>query len=429
MRDIIKNSLLLSALVLIAFTFSFIVASNYVNAQTYYYPELENQSLEQDSGTNYDFFSNAGSLCDDSYAVERWYWDGSAWDDYGTTSSFNCVLGWININFNQGDGYYAISFATPNNTPSESIDDSSWTGYAYFLVESGVPSLSPAPTESSPFTRVVSMNSPENNETVSSTTVEFDVDYISNVPVPDEICIRAISFTDVHIFCEDINSTGELNFSTSTTLLAGRQYSWTVVISQGIPFSLSSTELGRGGPNTFNVIVGPNSIDESHDNPIATWMQNAGYDVSTTSATSSATNPQNLHCPGPDSWLDIQGGVVYAFCEVIVFLFVPGDIGSAAIKNQIDILSSRFPFSVVSNTYNQFTEGMQIAESDPMELSFFWQGEETVVISESTYHDLVGEDTANGFRSLVGTFLWLLFGLWAMFFIGRLVESLVTSKS
>lgn len=298
------------------------------------------------------------------------------------------------------NGYYwsAIYREGVANDPDETGNIQYWS--ATKVLGDWVAGIAPEATSTA--TRILNLNEPSTNPNTvtASTTVEFDVDYVSNFPVPNRICLvidNLTTFQNLIPQCEDIFQSGILNFSTSTLLVDGNQYRWGIFI-----YDENNSIIDSANPFFFTVVTPPYSPytpDES------------GWPFGTTPAGTSSTSTLaelTLECDGPFFSRSI--------CNLAVLLFVPSQNSINQLLGSLDQITTKQPFSA----FNEFRTGWNTATKNPTTTSTFLNldlyGEDIEVVSTTTLNTILGDNgtTLNFLKGLVTIGLWIFLG-WFLF--------------
>lgn len=93
--------------------------------------------------------------------------------------------------------------------------------------------------------------------------------------------------------------------------------------------------------------------------------------VSATSTLASTTRALAAQCPPPADWTDIGGGLYYAGCSVINFLFVPNPEVQQGYYDNVNALTNTFPFSLLWANYTVLgnTLNTQTVTSTPITIT------------------------------------------------------------
>jgi len=300
------------------------------------------------------------------------------WDGRDGTTAEGDTQGagdyWYRVDVVDGGGLGIACVDTPSGT-------SGWT-----VTDCEIP-----PEVISTSTHIISLNSPSDGETTGATTVSFSVDYVSNIPIPDEICI-AISgtFQNLEALCSTITSSGSLNFSTSTVLTSGQAYTWYAFI-RGIENEI----IDQSSLFWFSVVTPQQSVLPS----------------ATTST--STLDSLNLDC-------DASNFVANSFCNLAVQLLIPSDSSVASLNNALNSLMLKQPFSA----FKEFKDGWNNAVRNPTVANggytMVFQGENIPILSSSTVYSAIGETTTNNLRAYMSIALWIFFGVGMYLAVTRL---------
>lgn len=271
-------------------------------------------------------------------------------------------------------------------------------------------------------TRITALVSPSSGETTASTTVDFDVNYVSNFPVPDQICIALNSqFQSLTPICSTVTQSGNLTFSTSTVLTSGQAYSWRAYL-----LDEDGAYINQSDYSWFSVVTPQQSFEPELPNAIQQYLINMGYISGTSSNPFGTTslefiapeNPQAVYCDEPDSFLSVDT-LMFGLCNLAVYLLLPPTPIMTLFNPLVEEATTRFPLNMVASVLDAFEDGIQNANVEPIELTLDIYGEEIPIMSEEIYVNGVGgQETADNLRYLIATFLWVYFAWW-LFFSGK----------
>jgi len=382
----------------------------YLNAGTFYDTptRFQNAGGTQDlnityreDGAIYFFDNTTGDVCGGNETVEVAGFNAdNAWADFRidinkTANTFS---------FYDGAGNLLMQRSCTFVDTIEEWENSGHGTQQTYIDDFEAYSDGSAPLAPGTGTRVTELVLPVDGSTTASTTVSFEVEYISDIPVPAEICI-AISGTYQTLtpICNPITLTGTLTFSTTTVLTTGEPYTWFAFLADEDGQVLDQSDL-----NWFSVVTPQMSVPDFEDpNAISTHLALLGY-TSTTTASSSPLNPQGIYCVEADTFFSTEN-LVYELCNLAIFLFVPPNFTVTSFNATVDNFKVRFPASLFYNSYDAFHDGLAIASSTPFDMTLSLYGATTTIMSESIYEGILGEDTASNLRGLIGVFMWVLF--------------------
>ena len=242
-------------------------------------------------------------------------------------------------------------------------------------------------------TQITTINSPSIgiNTVTSSTSVDFDIDYVSNSPTPSRICVELVNnFQSLNPLCEDIYQSGMLNFSTSTELVYGYQYQWNVTI-----YGDNNTIIDRKGTYVFSVVTPQQSIyiPGTGGYPFQT------IGIATTSSTS--LSETTMECdPNSDFFRR-------SVCNLAILLFVPSTASVQQLQSNIDHLMNVLPFSIFSEFVEATRLGIIDNHVDNTTLTLVLYGENIEIISPESLNTVAGENSTSGLRYLMAISLWI----------------------
>lgn len=233
---------------------------------------------------------------------------------------------------------------------------------------------------------------------VSSTTnMYWNIDYVSGSPTPEKVCLDRINLTTFQQLlpmCDDIISSGFLNFATSTTGTANSLYKWRLFIS---------------GPNN-SIIADSGWSYYSHGQPYSPYdPANYPQEFGTTTfpiATTSPVSALTLECDPSDAFFS------RSICNLAMLLFSPSPNSIAQMSEAIDNLQSRVPFSTVLEFKNAYASASRVASSSPPSLSLSLLGATSTILSEQNLNDIGLSTTGTSgvlqtLRYLIVIAMWL----------------------
>lgn len=293
--------------------------------------------------------------------------------------------------FTDGDGVYYI-----NN-----YDVTIGTGDNYYgavLVEGA--NASPL-IATSTGTRILNVNEPDTdfNTVTASTTVDFDIDYVSNSPVPDEICIEInnlSSFQNLNSLCEPVTQSGILNYATSTVLVDGDQYQWRVVIRDSNNSIIDLSEWYY-----FTVVTPPYTPYD----PGTSGFPFGSIPAGTTST--STLSGLTLECDPNDGFFG------RSVCNLAVLLFVPSQASLSQLDQSLGLLAQRLPFSAYIQFKTAWNDAVTTPTTSDSTLSLTFYGQETEIISTTSLALVSGENSLDTIRYVIAIGLWIAFGYFA----------------
>lgn len=300
----------------------------------------------------------------------------------GTTSSVGDNL----ASFTTIDGIKTLGISSADGDPIIYYDD--------FGIESTVSYYSTS-------TRVISSTPPLSAEpyVTSSTSVTYDIDYFSNVPLADEICIIHQDLTIYQSFdslCTPVTASGLQNFSTTTT------YNTDSFIMFQVIFNYQN-QLVHASPYGYFSVV------NEYQNPYSPAY--SSFDIPSSPSTSTTTlSEMNLQCD-PNSPLFER-----SICNLFVLLLVPSNNAVNSIQNSMTVLNTKIPFSIVY-TFKNAIDSIETVPTDQTQtaLSLTFNGEDIQVLSTTTIEQTtgIGSEQIGIFRYLIAVSLWIAFALFA----------------
>lgn len=268
----------------------------------------------------------------------------------------------------------------------------------FFYSDSDLP---PIPDFSSG-TRVLSLV-PLNRSLTSSTTVALSVSYVSNFPVPSEICIGLNDLTwqqSTSAFCQPVTQTGSnLSFSTSTLLRASHTYQiWGFLRDENN--EIIHTTINNF--QSFDVFSRPQSIYDPEQ----------GWGVNPNPVTGTSTV---VLCEAIDS------GIPRAFCDLASFLFVPSPGAQNTLNIAYENLDSKIPFSVVSEFSDAFFALDRRPTVSPTVLTVVVFGQNVELLGSTSSSAIIPSNTLDLFRYLIAVGLWVSFAWWGFTRVRKLI--------
>jgi len=251
-------------------------------------------------------------------------------------------------------------------------------------------------------TRIFSINLPSTdpNTVTSSTTVAWDIDYISSEPVPSEICIELDDLTALQTLlplCVGVVASGFLTYAPETELIDGHQYRWFVNIK-----TAENEIIDREGPFFFTVVTPPYSPYTPTE---------SGWPFGTTPSGTSSTSTLSeltLECSGAFFSRSV--------CNLAVLLFIPSPNAMNQLLISLDTVQSKQPFSAFAEFRQAWTTATKNPTTTPTFLNLDLYGEDIEVVSTSTLNSVLGDNgvTLDFLKGLVVIGLWIFLG-WFLF--------------
>jgi len=257
------------------------------------------------------------------------------------------------------------------------------------------------PVSTSTATRVLEINEPEVGYDIvtSDTSVDWDIDYVSNFPVAGTICIELsnqTTFQSLVPVCETVSQSGILNFSTTTVLISTNQYQWRVVIRGVDSEIIDATDL-----SFFTVEVPPYT-------PFVPGETGYNYGPLPAGTTSTSTLAGlTLECDPTDGFFS------RSVCNLAVLLFVPSQTSLAQLNANINSLFMKQPFSAIVEFRTAWNTTVRNPTVVPQSLALTFYGEETDILSTSTLAGVAGSNALTTIRFLEVVGLWIAFAWFA----------------
>jgi len=384
----------------------------YLNAGTFYDTPTRFQDAGgaqdltityREDGAIYFFDNTAGDVCGGNETVEA-----AGFNADNTWADFRVDINKTANTFSLYDGL-GTQLLTRSCTFVDTIEE--WENAGHSTQQTYIDNFEAYSDGSAPIppgvgTRVVEIISPIDGETTASTTVEFEVDYISDIPVPDRICFNIIDYTfgqSLVPLCQTITISGDLTFSTTTVLTTGHSYSVQVKI-----WDSENAVISQSNGSVFFSVVTPQ---------MSIYDPSEGWGVPTSVGPITGTSTPVL-CEIIDT------GIPRAFCNLAAFLFLPDQQALERLDAAYAHLESKRPLSIL----DEFSEAWSgIDFTSKPSASFDWQlnflgHEQTIpIVSTTTFNGVWGDDSSGTIRG------WIAVGLWVAmaFFLYRRVTNLI----
>ncbi len=369
--------------------------------------------------TTYSDYADLGTLLATSEA-----YDGSLAQGTSSIVSFNFPTG---VTLNSGTAYNIIlefdGYELGSNKYYTTAYGSNVVSYNQGILSRSTDEIRPyssadwlfgfsTTTDPSVFaTHISQVNEPNEqyNVVTASTSVNFDVDYVSSTPAPSSICFELNNLTtsqSLDSLCSSVIQSGYLNFSTSTVLVDSNQYSWRAVLRDSNYSILDSTEWGY-----FNVVTPPYSVYE----PSTSGYQAGDFGgvIPTAEASTSTISDLTLQCDPNEGFFE------KSWCNLALLLFSPDTSKINELQANLDKLKSKQPFSA----FYEFKTGWNNATRNPTvaysTLTMTFYGEDVEIISTSTLALVAGQNSLDTIRYLMAVGLWIGFAWFCFIRVSR----------
>jgi len=237
------------------------------------------------------------------------------------------------------------------------------------------------------------------NYVTPSTTVPFEVEYFSNVPVPDRICVEIDNLTlyqSLIPLCEDVTQSGRLSMATTTVLTSSQQYRWRFVLYGENDSIIDITEWGF-----FTVVVPPYSTFDPGTSGFPYGSLPAG------TATGTALSDLTLQCD-PEA-----GFFENSVCNLAVLLFVPGQGSLVSLNENLNTLLTKQPFSAFAEFRTAWNEAQKVQDVTQASFTLIIFGNNILIIGTSTLDAIVSDSSQNTIRQILIMGMWIGWGWWA----------------
>jgi len=255
------------------------------------------------------------------------------------------------------------------------------------------------PDSFNPATRISSINFPAiTGLYVSSTTnMYWDIDFVSGVPTPSEVCLIRTNLTTFQTLipmCEPVIQNGTINFATSTTGAPNNLYTWRFAI--------------RGANNSLIADTGVRHY--SHGEPYSPYdPEDFPNEFGTTTfpiATTSPVSDLTLECDPDDAFF------ARSVCNLALILFSPSPNSVAQLSLAIDDLKLKIPFSTAIELRNAWASAETVATTTAPVLDIHFLNATSTILSEENLNSIgLSTDGTTGvlqtLRYLIVIAMWL----------------------
>lgn len=340
--------------------------------------------------------------CDDlnSGQIEYYYWNGSSWVGIlGGTGSCSSLYSSFSNGFSLTSGRTYVKFMRSPFPGTGSLNQNNADGYIYFTyTTSGGIEIPSSPNITN--TRIIQVNEPSqnNNEVTVSTTVDFDVDYLSGTPTADTICLNLSNLTTYQSLtpiCESIVQSGILNFATSTVLQSQNYYNYNFVIYDSNNQIIDETQ-------TFGL-----SVEYPQQSPLNPANMGNPYSVPQATSSTSTLAEMTMECDPNDTFFS------RSVCNLAILLFVPSNDALVYLNSTLQTVLQKQPFQTFYEFRTAYINSTRTSTVSDSSFSLVVYGETIPIIATSTMYAFANETVFDSLRYLIAVALWILFGWWA----------------